>query len=171
VKKIFGFNLLLAILLISVVLAGCASQATPAPTVPPTSTAKPVPPAGGGGQPAKTLEYTYDQLSSQKQITQDVGLIVSGSLIVTVFSNRTTGFSWADAQISDTSIIKQASRNYVEPNATATPPVVGAGSKEVFVFDSLKEGPATIKISYSQPWEGGQKNVWTVTLNVVAAGK
>ncbi len=148
-------SVLMAVLMLPALAIGCKSGEPPAPSVPPLH----------GGQPAVTLEYIYNDFTSQSNIVKDETLIVPGSLIVTLFSNPTTGYKWSDAEISDPSVIQQESHNFVEPQAGT--PVVGAGGKEVWVFNSLKAGTATVKLGYSQPWEGGTKNEWTLTLNII----
>jgi len=58
------------------------------------------------------------------------------------------------------------SHNFVEPQAVGEVQVVGAPSKDVWVFDSKTPGAATISMSYSRPWEGGEKELWTYTMTV-----
>jgi len=124
-----------------------------------------VPPVNGGQQ-AKMIEFSDADFQTQKHITKDIELIVPGSLIVSLYSNQTTGFKWSEnAVISQSSVIEQESHNYVSLQ-TGTP-VLGAAGKEVWVFNSLKPGSATIKLSYGRPWEGGEKDELTLTVNVI----
>lgn len=143
--------ILISVLLLTLAI-GCQAQETPVPPV-------------TGGPEAVMVEISYDDFTAQNNITRDVELVVPGSLIVTLFSNPTTGYSWSEAEISAPAVIEQDSHNFVAP-PESTPPVAGAGGKDVWVFDSLTPGTATIKMSYGQPWEGGTKDAWTMTLNV-----
>jgi inhibitor of cysteine peptidase len=136
---------LAAILLLPLLIAGCAS--TTQNTAPET----------------QTIEITLDQFSTQKDVVKNIDLAVQGTLTVKLGANPTTGYSWTDAEITDPAVINQISRNYVAPDTG----LVGAGGTEVWVFNSSNNpGTATIKMSYGQPWEGGEKDTFTLTINV-----
>jgi predicted secreted protein len=156
VKKRLIFSLI-AILLIPLLALGCKSEESP----PPSNV-----PALQGGQEAKMIEISIDDFTAQNHLTRDVELIRPGSLIVSLGSNRTTGFQWGEAEISAPAVVAQQSHNFVEPQASGKEGAVGAPGKDVWVFDSKEAGMATIKMSYSRPWEGGEKDVWTLTINV-----
>jgi inhibitor of cysteine peptidase len=141
----------LAIILLPLLAIGCGVK-----------TAAKDAPANQVGQEAKTIEITTDDFAAQNGIVRDIELVVPGSLIVTLGANPTTGFQWGDADISDTAIVFQDTHSYVEPQSDA----IGAPGRDVRVFDSKAPGIATIKMSYSRPWEGGEKNEWTLTINV-----
>ncbi|RJQ38581.1 MAG: hypothetical protein C4555_04860 [Dehalococcoidia bacterium] len=144
---------LATLLLLPVLVLGCGSNEPATPEVPPLN----------GGEPAKTLELTDDDFTAQAHIIKDIELTRPGSLIVSLYANPSTGFSWAEsANITPAGVIEQVSHEYVTPGTDA----VGAGGKDVWVFDSKETGSAAIGFSYSRPWEGGEKDVWTVTLNV-----
>ena len=146
---IFG---LVALMLLPLLALGCGTAKSAEQTVPPVN----------GGQQAKTIEIATDDFAAQNDITRDIELVVPGSLIITLGANPTTGFSWGEAEISDASVVAQDSHNYVEPQSDA----VGAPGKDVWVFDSKAPGSATIKMSYGRPWEGGEQDEWTLTINV-----
>jgi predicted secreted protein len=156
-KKLLIFSLI-AILLIPLLALGCKSEESP---VPPSDV-----PALHGGQEAKTIDISIDEFTAQNHLTRDVELIRPGSLIVSLGSNPTTGFQWGEAEISAPAVVAQQSHNFVEPQSSNNESVVGAPGKDVWVFDSKEAGTATIKTSYSRPWEGGEKDVWTLTINV-----
>jgi predicted secreted protein len=154
-KKLLVFSLI-SILMLPVFVLSCKSEEPPTP---------PEVPALKGGQEAKTIEISIDDFTAQNHIARDVELIRPGSLIVNLGSNPTTGFQWGEAEISAPKVIAQQSHNFVEPQSGGDK-VVGAPGKDVWVFDSKEAGTATIKMSYSRPWEGGEKDVWTLTINV-----
>ncbi len=115
-------------------------------------------------KPGATVTVTCDQFSKQANIVQDVTAGVGSTITVTLCSNPTTGFQWGEqAQISDTKVVKQTSHKMVAPANTG---MVGAPGNEVWTFEALKAGASTISFSYSRPWEGGEKNVETLKLNV-----
>ena len=110
------------------------------------------------------IELSVDDFTAQNHITRDIELIRPGSLIVILGVNPTTGFEWSDAEISDSVVVAEKSFVYVPPQTEGT--AVGAPGKNVLVFDSQQPGNSTIKMSYSRPWEGGEKDEWTLNINV-----
>ena len=141
-------------MLLVLLLAGCKTEATPETHVPPLH----------GGQEAQMIELSVDDFAAQNHITKVIELIRPGSLIVSLGANPTTGFEWSDAEISDPAVVAEQSFVYVPPQTEST--AVGAPGKSVWVFDSQQPGATTIKMSYSRPWEGGEKDVYTLTINV-----
>jgi predicted secreted protein len=158
-KKIIAVCLA-SVILLPLLIMGCNKEET-TPTTTPTGV-----PALNGGQEAKMVELTIDDFAAQKNMVKDIELIRPGSLIVTLQSNPTTGFQWEEAVISNTAVIEQVSHNFVEPQAEGDEPVVGAPGKDVWVFDSTAAGTTTIKMGYGRPWEGGEKDEFTLTINV-----
>ncbi|MFH1002760.1 MAG: protease inhibitor I42 family protein [Chloroflexota bacterium] len=148
---------LLAVLLLPVLALGCRSAEPLTPPVPPLH----------GGQQAVLIEISTDEFMSNNHMVKDVELVPPGSLIISLGSNPTTGFQWAGpAVISNPSVIEQESHNFVEPQASGSAPLAGAPGKDVWVFNSLEPGTTTISMGYSRPWEGGEKDAWTLTLKV-----
>ncbi len=144
-KKAIVLSLIL-VLLLPLLALGCKSEEPAAP---------------------ETIELSCDDFAAQNHITRNVELSKSGSLTVSLCSNPTTGFSWGETpEVSAPSVIAQESHNFVEPQVGGDVPIVGAPGKDVWVFNSLEAGTATISMSYSRPWEGGEKDVQTLVLNV-----
>jgi inhibitor of cysteine peptidase len=119
-------------------------------------------PALHGGEEAQTIDLTLGNFSVENNLVKNIELNKPGSLIVMLESNPTTGYEWAEAVINDKEIITQADRNFVAPKTD----MAGASGTDVWTFDSLKEGTTTIKFSYGRPWEGGEKDTYTLTINV-----
>jgi inhibitor of cysteine peptidase len=69
-------------------------------------------------------------------------------------------------KISDSTVLEQTEHKYVIEEYK-TPPPPGTPGKEQWTFKALKEGKSTISVEYSQPWEGGEKEVWAFVLTVV----
>ena len=86
-----------------------------------------------------------DSSYSGKQVELSVGQ----SLVVTLESNATTGYSWALVQNSDESVLNETGHEYIAPQTT----LIGAGGKEEWTFKALKKGTSTISMGYSRPWE------------------
>ena len=142
------------IMLLALLLVSCKAEVAPETNVPPLH----------GGQEAQMIELSTDDFIAQNHITRNIELIRPGSLIVSLEANPTTGFEWGEAEVSDSSVVSEQSHNYVLPQTEGT--TVGAPGKDVWVFDSQQAGTATIKMSYSRPWEGGEKDVQTLIINV-----
>ena len=110
-----------------------------------------------------TVEVSYDDLLNQKNISRQVDLVAGDTLRLVLASNASTGYQWtADAQISDRGVLTQTSHQTVAPS-DAKP---GAAGTEVWTFDAIKPGSATLPTSYGQPWPGGTKGAWTFSAAV-----
>lgn len=114
------------------------------------------------GTTSVQVEFSYDQLMSQKHISQNVDVELPGSLIVTLASNPSTGFQWQEAVIGNTTVLAEYSRQFVEPQSD----LAGAGGQDVWTFKTLEKGTSTLQFQYSRPWEGGEQGEWTVDLTV-----
>ncbi|PPD58179.1 protease inhibitor I42 family protein [Dehalogenimonas etheniformans] len=158
--------LVFPLLALTLVLGACATPNADAATNPPTTTGDTennsyMPPLDN---PSKTIrvEYLYDELAVQKHITYDVVIEKSGSLIVTFGSNPSTGYAWQKAVTSNSNISSEYTCQFVAPPSG----MVGAAGKQVWTFKTLQPGNTTINFSYSQSWQGGVQNEWTLALNV-----
>ena len=146
-KKIAIFGLALTLLLL-LLATGCASgkEASPTPT-----------PATG------MVEITLDEFAAQADMNKFVETTYPGTVTVRLGANHTTGYVWEITEIVHPEVIGEGSNNYEEPTATN---IVGAGGTEVWVFNTTDTGLAIIRMSYSQPWAGGEKDLYTLTVNV-----
>jgi len=117
-----------------------------------------------GGQ--VTVDVSCDDFYQRQHISQDVEVGVGDSLIVTLCSNPSTGFQWAEsAEISDQTVLKQVGHKFVSPQSEPPPPP-GTPGQEVWTFEARKQGTSTISMEYSRPWEGGEKGEWIFNLTV-----
>jgi len=110
------------------------------------------------------FEVTCEEFAANPHITKEVEITFPGSLVVSLCSNPTTGFQWEEVKIENESVIYKTERNYVSPEAAG---VVGSSGKDVWSFNSGSSGTTTLIFEYSRPWEGGEKDEWTVGLTVV----
>lgn len=102
---------------------------------------------------------------SRANVTQAIDLETDQVLTVTVCSNPTTGFEWELADISSPDVIEEAGHEYIGPEDGGTP-TAGAAGQEVWRFRALDGGESTISLSYNQPWDGGEKGIWTLDVTV-----
>jgi len=111
-----------------------------------------------------TLEITCDLFQEDQHFTWEVDVSPGDSVVVTLCSNPTTGFQWAEsAQISDQTVLKQTDHEY-EPAKDEN--IVGGAGKEVWTFKALDEGTATVSMEYSRPGEGDEERHWTFTATI-----
>jgi len=110
------------------------------------------------------LSIPIDAFQNQPHIDAVMNAAVGKELTVTLGSNPTTGFGWSEfAEISDETIVRQVSHQYVGKEYE-TPPPPGTSGEEVWVFQGLKKGTTTIYMEYSRPWVEEEIGVWTVTI-------
>ena len=134
--------------LLGAVLAAPAAAQSPAPPVP----------------AAAAVTIDCDAFMATPNATAAVDAPAGSAVIVSLCSNPSTGFRWEDPVSSDPSIASVGGWTYVAPADAAQP---GAGGTEVLTLVAGATGHATVTASYGQPWDGGQKGAWTLTLDVV----
>jgi len=122
-----------------------------------------VPPLDGGVK-SILVEVSCDEFMNTPHITREIEITFPGSLVVSLCANPTTGFAWEEVKIGDDSVIYQTEHNFVSPEATG---VVGASGKDMWSFNPSSSGTSTLIFEYSRPWEGGEKDEWTLGLTVV----
>ncbi len=69
------------------------------------------------------------------------------TFLVALPSNPTTGYAWT-ARVRGSGIVSQGSA-YQRPQSAG----MGAGGQQVFSFDAVRNGTATITFSYARTWE------------------
>jgi inhibitor of cysteine peptidase len=116
--------------------------------------------ASGAPLPPTSYAIQQEQFVQQKDIQQDVAINAGEFFTISLPSNASTGFAWAGL-VPSGSPVEQIDHKYLEGQA-----MPGAAGQEVWTFKALKAGTTTIKLEYSRPWEGGEKAVRTLTINV-----
>ena len=110
------------------------------------------------------IEVTIDEFTNTQHIAKQIEIEEGGVLTVSLGSNPTTGFSWAEAaEIADPTVLQQAESNFQAPDNKG---VVGASGTQVWTFEALQNGTTVVTMEYGRPWEGGEKGVWTFELTV-----
>lgn len=121
--------------------------------------------ACSGSRAAEPLGATCDQFQSTPTVDESAVVAAGSDVKVVLCSNPSTGFSWGEPQIGDTTVLELVDRAYVAPDG-ASLPVVGAAGGEVLTLRAVAAGTTTLLIQYGQPWEGGTKGAWTYQLSV-----
>jgi inhibitor of cysteine peptidase len=121
-------------------------------------------PAPAEPTPAAAVTIDCDAFQATPQATASVDAPAGSAVIVGLCSNPSTGYRWEDPASSDPSIVSVGGWTYEPPPGDAAP---GAGGTETLTLVTGATGHATVSASYGQPWEGGEKAAWTLTLDVV----
>ena len=124
-----------------------------------------VPPA-----PNKYLvTVSAEDFTKEANISRQVEVKTGDVFTVALDSNATTGFSWTEqAKIADGNILKQTGHEYIAPRANDdNKPVAGMSGIEEWWFTAGQTGTTTATMSYSRPWEGGEKDARTFVLTVI----
>lgn len=140
---------LLTTALLGIALVAPAAAQSPAPDVPAAAAA---------------VTIDCDAFAATPQATASVDAPAGSAITVSLCSNPTTGYRWEDPVSADPSIASVGGWTYVAP---ADPAQAGAGGTEVLTLIAGTTGHTTVTASYGQPWDGGQKDAWTLTLDVV----
>lgn len=88
-------------------------------------------------------------------------LEVGDKIRLELCSNATTGFQW-EYQITQENVLKEEDHDYKEPENG----LIGSAGLELWTFEAVGAGETEVEMEYSQPWEGGEKEVWTYTMTV-----
>lgn len=71
-------------------------------------------------------------------------------------ANPTTGYEWS-CEISDPEVVELVSQEYEADGKSEE--TAGGGGTEVFVFEGVKKGTATITLNYRRPWEETEEDI------------
>ena len=96
-----------------------------------------------------------------KSIRNEFTIGIGDKVYVDLCSNPTTGFKWSYNMTGDSSV-KQDTYSYNAPDTG----LVGASGAESWTFEGTQKGVATISFQYSQPWDGGTKDVREYLLTI-----
>lgn len=146
-KRVKWYLVLLSVGILLFV-GGCTEEP---PVIPPVV---PVTPTG-----YSDVRIPIETFPDQPHIDVVMSTVLGGELRVNLGSNPTTGYQWSeDAEISDASIVKQVSHEFVGLDTD----VPGTPGEEVWVFEALKRGTTTILLEYSRSWNDA--GLWAVTI-------
>ena len=114
-----------------------------------------------------------DEGAGDNVATGDVTVTASGpaalkvgqTLVVTLASNPSTGYSWAISTAPDSAVLTQdGDLAYTPSNPDVVMP--GSGGTESVRFTAAAVGTTTIVLDYRRPWETDVPPVETVTIDV-----
>jgi len=102
------------------------------------------------------------EAGDQVRIARSVSVDKGGHVVVRLCTNPSTGFAWEDAEVSTPTVLVERSREFIPPGVT----MPGSAGLEQWTFEALANGVCTVALSYSRPWEGGEKGIWQFGLEV-----
>ena len=112
-----------------------------------------------------SITVSCDDFQDKLHISDNLKVDAGAEFTVSLCSNPTTGYQWADeAGISDTAGVEQSDHQMDSGDGGSE--VVGAAGEQVWYFKANSSGTATLTFTYSQSWEGGEKGAWTYQLIV-----
>jgi inhibitor of cysteine peptidase len=155
-------KLFVGIISLGILLLAGACSSTGSTSITPDNK---VPPA-----PNKYLvTISAEDFTKETNILRQVEVKTGDVFTVALDSNATTGFSWTEqATIADGNILKHTGHEYIAPRANDDiKPLAGMSGIEEWWFTAGRTGTTTATMSYSSPWEGGEKDIRTFVLTVI----
>ena len=107
------------------------------------------------------VEISCDQFNENNHVRNEYHVGIGDKIRVRLCSNPTTGFQW-DCETSEDNVLKEEDHDFEEPEGD----VPGSAGMEVWTFEAYEKGTTEVRMEYSQPWEGGEKEEWTYTMTV-----
>lgn len=147
-RKILLFGSMAAVLLAAVVLAGCG-------------------PARGVDRGADVAKADVKEILVEKKDSGSrVELEKGQTLVVTLESNPSTGYSWEVAEGAGT-VLQQKGEADFKSSSAGDQQLVGAGGTETLRFEAAGAGETTLKLVYYRPWEKGVEPLETFSVQVI----
>ena len=107
------------------------------------------------------INITCDNFNESHSCISAFNMEVGDKVRVRLCSNTTTGFQW-EYQMTQGNVLKEEDHDYEEPEGN----LAGAAGTELWTFEAVGAGETEVSMTYSQPWEGGEKDVWTYTMMI-----
>ena len=106
-------------------------------------------------------EVKIDDESNNGQVELQTGQ----TLVVSLQSNPSTGYTWEVAEVDDTLLQSQGEAEY-KAGKSGGEQLVGAGGTQTFRFTAAKVGETTLKLIYHRAWETDVEPVQTFSVQV-----
>ncbi len=115
--------------------------------------------ACGSGESGKAIELSQKDSGTTLQVTQ------GDELVISLESNPTTGYSWAESKSSQASDVLQLVSKKYESESDA----IGAGGVETWTYKAVGAGTANLELDYLRPFEPDKiAGKFTLTVDVTA---
>ena len=111
-------------------------------------------------------EFEQWTTSDGRAVLRRTASVRAGAVLrVTLCSNASTGYRW-DAPRTSARYLALLSHRVIVP----TSGLIGAAGSEAWTFRALRSATTSLTLTYSRPWEGGEKATWSVVLAVRIVG-
>ena len=107
------------------------------------------------------MELSCEDFTEASHYHTNYELEVGDKIRLELCSNATTGFQWEYQMILE-GVLQEEDHDHKEPENE----LPGAAGLELWTFEAVGVGETEVEMKYSQPWEGGEKEVWTYTMTV-----
>jgi inhibitor of cysteine peptidase len=109
--------------------------------------------------------HSYPQtLPEYSEADEEIKVEVGQDFVITLESNRTTGFTWELAEPLDNNILELLNAEYIKAVAR----IIGIPGREVWTFKAVRPGKTNISLEYVRPWEQNvvpaKKKIFSVTV-------
>jgi len=112
---------------------------------------------------AISVEISCDEFNENPQsIRNEFEVEIADKITVKLCANPTTGYQWQYETTGDI-VLKEEDHDFEEPQDEN---LVGGAGKEVWTFEAVEQGTTELRMEYSRPWEGGEKEEWIYTMIV-----
>ena len=123
--------------------------------------------ACGAGKSALGVEISCGEFDQEAFITENLTINSGEEFTVKLCSNPSTGFQWSEMpENANPEILSQSSHDFSIQGDNGTPLPPGTPGFEIWTFTANGTGQVQLYFEYSRNWEGGDKGIWTVTLDV-----
>ena len=113
--------------------------------------------ACGSSESGKTIELSQKDSGTTLQVTQ------GDELVISLESNPTTGYSWAESKSSQAGDVLQLGSKKYESESDA----IGAGGVETWTYKAVGAGTADLELDYLRPFEPDKiAGKFTLTVDV-----
>jgi predicted secreted protein len=121
----------------------------------------------GAGKSALDVEISCGEFEQEAFITNNLTINSGEEFAVKLCSNPSTGFQWSENPGNNNpEILSQSSHDFSIEGDNGSPLPPGSPGCEIWTFTTEATGTSQLTFDYSRNWEGGEKGIWTFTLDV-----
>jgi len=121
----------------------------------------------GSRKSIQEVAVACEEFNQQAFIEDSLTLNSGEEITIKLCSNPSTGFQWSEIPENDnTEVLTQSSHDFLIQGDKGTPLPPGTPGCEVWTFTTQDTGQSQLYFEYSRNWEGGEKGIWTYTLNL-----
>ena len=121
----------------------------------------------GGKESIREIGIGCEEFNQQAFLEDSLTVNSGEEITIKLCSNPSTGFQWSEIPENvNTEILSQISHDFLIQGDYGTPLPPGTPGFEIWTFTAQDKGQSQLYFEYSQNWEGGEKGIWTFTLDL-----